>query len=186
MQGKGLGASARRALKEVGAMKAFLAIFVMLAIGAAGCSQQPPKPRVVTPQLPLPNYDQQTSNGLTVTVEAARRNFYPGDFAVVSVRMLNETGRVLNFNTSNESMVRLGLYRQTGLGWQKISQYPQRLLNIDQPYSIAPGEERIFTIPFEMSGGLPRSQNLRLMAEVPGFPQAKPFVTVWLFPQDVP
>lgn len=132
-----------------------LGAWVLLLIG--GCSGQ--KSYYLTNS----SLTAVTQSGeLMLSMELPARRFHVGDSVPVKVRAYNMGGKPIEINPNGLDLVQVRLYRDIGIGWERIKKYPCLAQPVCQPYLIQPGQEIFWQMDLPVEPDWPRAEQILL------------------------
>lgn len=125
-------------------------------------------------------------DGLSVSVEIPKRNFNTGETFVATVTAENRTKMPIEIIARTGAPVYLRLWRHTGLTWQEVKRYPEAATMVMSPWTLAPGDRRVFVRQLLVEPDWPTAELLRLTAELNGRDEVAPALVIEIHPSARP
>jgi hypothetical protein len=157
-------------------------LIVLMAAVIGGCHHHEHR---MTARTVMLNRDTVVTDGLSTAVLVNRERYSPGEYIDVYVRLTNMTAEPITISADSPDPVKVVLYRDTQLGWQRVQEYPLHVKEFDNPWTVAPGQQKVFSIPVLVGTEFPESTYVRLVVEISGLPKVQPAVTLWVMPSTV-
>ena len=125
-------------------------------------------------------------DGLSVSVEILKRDFNIGETFVATVTAENRTKMPIEIIARTGAPVYMRLWRHTGLTWQEVKRYPEAATMVMSPWTLAPGDRRVFARQLVVEPDWPTAELLRLTAELNGRDEVAPALVIEVHPSARP
>jgi len=111
--------------------------------------------------------------GLFLEMSLPERQYALGDTIPVTVVAVNESKEEMVLKATSGALMYLTLWRHTPVGWEQLKRFPETAVMIPSPWKLPPGGSNKFPVNLEVTPDWPKSEQLKLTAELNGRPDLK-------------
>lgn len=145
----------------------------------AGCSMWNSQP--AEPSGPLDN--TVVVDNLSATLNVDKVHASVGESFAVSLTVRNTGQEPIRINAPTGAKMLVTVWRYTPIGWERVKQYPESVIQVVSPWTLEPGQTRTFEMIVPVTPDWPQLESLRLTAEPNGRMDVRPAVMVDVAPQ---
>ena len=156
---------------------------VLSLLCLAGCPSSPPS-HAVTATHVGPGVAPE-SGGFGLYLEVPRYTYRVGEQVPVTVRVVNVTDHPIGVVAEGADLVRVSVYRNLSIGWQRVKQYPAMALPVRVPWSLPPHGQRTWQLLLPVEPDWPANERLMLQAEINNGPPIRAAVPIEIYSKHV-
>jgi hypothetical protein len=156
--------------------------FVFSLICLAGCAANPPA-RAVTATHVGPGAAE--SGGISLYMALPRYTYRVGEQVPVTVWATNTTDHPIGVESHGADLIRVGVYRNLSIGWDRVKQYPAMATPVRVPWSLPPHGQRTWTLLLTVEPDWPANEQLMLQAEINNGPPIRASVPIEIYSKHV-
>jgi hypothetical protein len=157
-----------------------LSLLAALVVIPLACQQETEG----TPAGTKPLIDSVGEGGLTVRVKVPQRYYLPGQVVRAQVIAVNNSTEPIEIQSRSAALAKIDLRRFTGIRWETFKRYPQAAAMVITPWTLPPGQSRVFDLALTVGEDWPVAETIRLRGWLNGRDDLKPTVEIEVTPSE--